>query len=77
MRLPAYIFFFHSIYICLYVFIWMYKYVYMHIYIYIYIYTHTHTHTYSHVYVCPVGWGCRIHRLHFCRGLRPPPSMSS
>ena len=21
----------------------------------------------------PVGWGCRIHRLHHCRGLRPPP----
>ena len=20
---------------------------------------------------CPVGWGCRIHRLHFCRGVRP------
>ena len=19
----------------------------------------------------PVGWGCRIHRLHFCRGVRP------
>ena len=23
---------------------------------------------------CPVGWGNRIHRLHFCRGLRPPPN---
>ena len=21
---------------------------------------------------CPVGWGCRIHQLHLCRGLRPP-----
>ena len=21
-----------------------------------------------------VGWGCRIHRLHHCRGVRPPPS---
>ena len=20
---------------------------------------------------CSVGWGCRIHRLHFCRGVRP------
>ena len=20
----------------------------------------------------PVGWGCRIHRLHFCRGVPPP-----
>ena len=22
--------------------------------------------------ICPVGWGCRIHWLHFCRGVRPP-----
>ena len=22
--------------------------------------------------LCPVDWGCRIHRLHFCRGVRPP-----
>ena len=22
---------------------------------------------------CLVGWGCRIHRLHLCRGVRPPP----
>ena len=22
---------------------------------------------------CPVGWGCRIHWLHLCRGVRPPP----
>ena len=21
---------------------------------------------------CPVGWGCRIHWLHLCRGVRPP-----
>ena len=21
---------------------------------------------------CPVGWGCRIHQLHFCREVRPP-----
>ena len=21
---------------------------------------------------CPVGWGCRIHQLHLCRGVRPP-----
>ena len=20
---------------------------------------------------CPVGWGCTIHRLHLCKGLRP------
>ena len=31
---------------------------------YIYIHTHTHTH-------CPVGWGCSIHQLHLCRGVRP------
>ena len=22
----------------------------------------------------PVSWGCRIHRLHLCRGIRPPPN---
>ena len=21
---------------------------------------------------CPVCWGCRIHQLHLCRGVRPP-----
>ena len=21
---------------------------------------------------CPVGWGCRIHQLHLCRGVRTP-----
>ena len=21
---------------------------------------------------CPVGWSCRIHQLHLCRGVRPP-----
>ena len=26
---------------------------------------------------CPVGWGCRIHRLHFCRGVRPHPQTAS
>ena len=24
-------------------------------------------------YVCPVGWGWRIHWLHLCRGVRPTP----
>ena len=24
---------------------------------------------------CPVGWGCRIHRLLLCRGVRPPTSV--
>ena len=23
---------------------------------------------------CPVSWGCRIHWLHLCRGVRPPPN---
>ena len=23
---------------------------------------------------CPVGWGCRIHQLLLCRGVRPPPT---
>ena len=23
-------------------------------------------------FLCPVGWGCRIHRLHHYRGIRPP-----
>ena len=23
---------------------------------------------------CPVGWGCRIHQLHLCCGVRPPSS---
>ena len=25
---------------------------------------------------CPVGWGCRIHRLLLCRGVRPPQWVS-
>ena len=24
--------------------------------------------------ICRVGWGCRIHWLHLCRGVRPPPT---
>ena len=26
---------------------------------------------------CPVGWGCRIHRLLLCRRVRPPPTLMS
>ena len=26
---------------------------------------------------CPVGWGCRIHRLLLCRGVRPHPQRES
>ena len=28
----------------------------------------------SLIVVSPVGWGCRIHRLHLCRGVRLPPT---
>ena len=38
--------------------------VYIYIYIYIYIYLLFSS--------CPVSWGCRIHRLHFCRGGKAP-----
>ena len=24
--------------------------------------------------ICPVSWGCRIHWLHLCRGVRPRPN---
>ena len=24
------------------------------------------------LFLCPVSWGCRIHWLHLCRGVRPP-----
>ena len=27
----------------------------------------------NHSYCCPVGWDCRIHQQHLCRGVRPPP----
>ena len=30
-----------------------------------------------HVYDCPVSWGCRIHWLHLCRGVRSPPQRVS
>ena len=23
--------------------------------------------------ICPIGWSCRIHRLHLCSGVRSPP----
>ena len=28
----------------------------------------------KHLFDCPVGWGCRIHRQHLCRGIRPQPT---
>ena len=31
----------------------------------------------SYCIFCPVSWGCRIHWLHLCRGVRPPPQRVS
>ena len=28
---------------------------------------------YIQMFVCPVGWSCRIHWPHLCRGVSPPP----
>ena len=28
-------------------------------------------------YGCPVGWGCRIYRLHLCRGVRLPTTTNN
>ena len=28
---------------------------------------------YIYIYMNPVGWSCRIHQLHFCKGGKPPP----
>ena len=28
----------------------------------------------TYLAINPVGWGCRIHWLHLCRGVRPPPT---
>ena len=47
---------------------------------YIYTYTETHTHTYIYIYTytkyiyiyIPIGWGCRIHQLLLCKGVRLP-----
>ena len=48
-----------------------------------YVYAHKCIQVYVHIYMCdsvstftrcPVGWGCRIHRLFLCRGVRPPPT---
>ena len=40
-------------------------------YLYIYIYGERERET---GFGCPVGWGCRIHWLLLCRGVRPPPN---
>ena len=45
--------------------------------IYICIYIHIYVYMYVNIYIyiyCPVGWGCRIHRLLLCRGVRPSPN---
>ena len=34
------------------------------------------SYIYIRLFICPVGWGCRIHRLHRCRGVRHPPPTS-
>ena len=39
------------------------------VYVYIYIYIYNFSQDWS----CPVGWGCRIHWLLLCRGVRPSP----
>ena len=31
---------------------------------------------YGNYNAVPVGWGGRMHRLHFCRGVRSPPPTS-
>ena len=30
------------------------------------------SNTWNHLRVSPVSWGCRIHQLHLCRGIRHP-----
>ena len=30
-------------------------------------------HNLLHSVFCPVGWGCKIHWMHLCRGARHPP----
>ena len=57
--------------VCLHTHSW--RYVWTPIYICIYMHIYSHTHPYL---CCPDGWGCRIHRLHLCRGVRLPPNES-
>ena len=58
--------------ILLYIYIYIYIYI-LYIYIYIYIYRHRENKLGIRIICCPVSWGCRIHWLHLCRGVRPPP----
>ena len=65
--------------------IYIYLHIYIYIYIYIsisvcmYVCMYQSKYFYSYVCIdlsifesiCPVGWGCRIHWLHLCRGVRP------
>ena len=59
-------------------FLFVYMFVYQLIFLYI-SFLDFSPHTLSivshfHQPVCPVGWGCRIHQLLLCRGVRPPPT---
>ena len=79
--------------ICVYIYIYIYIYAHktcMYVYIYIYIYIYTYTKCVCvcvyeiYIYIaalreiCPVCWGCRIHRLHLCRVVKnlPPKRVS-
>ena len=42
--------------------------------IYIYIYIYICVLKYHNIN-CPVAWGCKLHRLLLCRGVRPPRSV--
>ena len=48
------------------------------LYLFIYLnYVAFYRHYWFIYHICPVGWGCKIHRLHLCRGLRPLHPASS
>ena len=80
-----------SIYLSIYLENYTHILIYIYIYIYIHTHTHTHTHIYIYIYIYIfdnyytvgsstmskyVGWGCRIHRQHICRGVRPSKRVS-
>ena len=37
-------------------------------------FTATESSIHSKTLGCPVGWGCKMHRRHLCRGVRPLPN---
>ena len=59
-------------FIILYYFIYIYIYIYIYICIYIYIYIYILIIHLQSAQMADCG-GRRIHRLHLCRGVRPPP----